>query len=56
MPNVIYNSFKRGVFLAAIENELNQAGIWAFWAEFVLVGGLRSIGTPFEQQAFTPGT
>jgi hypothetical protein len=39
----------------AVNNELNVAGTWTFWAEITLVSGLIAIGTPFNYRISNKG-
>jgi hypothetical protein len=39
----------------AINNELNVAGTWTFWAEITLASGLIAIGTPFNYRISNKG-
>lgn len=39
----------------AIDGELDMEGKWTFWAEIVLVSGLKAIGTPYEHTIYAPG-
>lgn len=39
----------------AINNELNVAGTWTFWADITLASGLRAIGTPFSYRIYNQG-
>ena len=39
----------------AVNNELNVAGTWTFWADITLASGLIAIGTPFSYRIFNQG-
>jgi hypothetical protein len=39
----------------AVNNELNVANTWTFWAEVTLASGLIAIGTPFNYRISNKG-
>lgn len=52
----VTNSVTGVLSYPAVNNELNIAGTWVFWADITLVSGLRAIGTAFNYQIFKVGT